>query len=339
MSLLPTYDNIGRDTNSLLTTGYASSAPAILNISYPNFRLHDKISITPQISQNLTSNSFNLSTTFNAGADYRAVASINSSEDLTLTLTTPALPSLIAAPKIAPEVVYSTKVQTVDTAFDSSKLTLSGVLQSDSYSAKLSVTTQPSRVGLEGGLALKYQNFVFGTKLSSEVSPSVQLRSRNHLIGYQDPDYQLHFFSNTTYQKGTPLTDNILDFYVKTRLGFSNEIAHSPDILPTPVIPSRQITHLDSHVGGELKLVGTSFDPKQLSWGLGVIHRFRTPTLNAAVKARYNSRGFLGGHVQLTGLPSLRLQNTLALETSLDIDLTQLSRLMNAVQVSAKIAF
>jgi len=338
MSLLPTYDNIGRDTNSLLTTGYASSAPAILNISYPNYRLHDKISVTPQISQHLTSNSFNLSTTFNAGPDYRAVASINSSEDLTVTLTTPAMPSLIAAPKIAPEVVYSTKVQTIDTAFDSSKLTISGVLQSDSYSSKLSVTTQPSRVGLDGSLAIKYQNFVFGTKLSSEISPSAQLRARNHLIGYQDPDYQFHFFSNTTYQKGTPLTDNIMDFYVKTRL-FSNEITHSVDPLPTPVIPPRLVTHLDSHVGAELKLVGTSFDPKQLSWGLGVIHRFRTPTLNAAVKARYNSRGFLGGHVQLTGLPSLRLQNTLALETSLDVDLTQLSRLMNAVQVSAKVSF
>jgi len=129
-----------------------------------------------------------------------------------------------------------------------------------------------------------------------------------------------------------------LDLYVKTRL-FTNEITHSQDPLPTPVVPSKLVTHLDSHIGGELKLVGTSFDPKQLSWGLGVIHRFRTPTLNAAVKARYNSRGFLGGHVQLTGLPSLRLQNTLALETSLDIDLTQLSRLINAVQLSAKVSF
>jgi hypothetical protein len=344
---LPLYDSIGNDANNLLTSDYASTSPVLdLSASTPSFSLpgiNYPFTVTETLKQARETGAMTYIAKANVSKPLNTTLQINSKEELTLTLKPDSF-AFFTEKKISPEIVVNTNIR----AIEGTKLTVSGNLQGESYSSKFSLSHTPSSKATTSdcSLALRlYENFVLGGKVSAD---STQLKSLHLLFGLQNPrkwGTDLHLATNYTFSK-SPQLETILSVYQKACLCRTELKLNDPQFnlnSPPVSLPLSNVIHEDSHFGAEIKLNGKEFNQNNLSWGLGFKHAFKTNHLQNPItgsfKARYINRGFVGAHLSLSNLPSLVASKKMTLDTSIDFNTQQYLTPMNALSLSAKIAF
>jgi len=323
-----------------LTSDYAPQGSSLsLSFSnlllFPTTRFLKDLTFSDTITHNNAGNSLTAEIGFeNVLSNYKPKVTIRDNKDVTIALTVPSSDSLRHKSDI--------KIATSLLPNDAPRLTLNTSLPGDLICPKLSLNTTTintaTSVGIEGSVALKKENFVVGGKVIGDLN-TAQIRSHHLLVGLKVRDTDFNFLAHFNSSAKTPASEWVFNMYHRAHL-FKNEVKHTEDMLPTPVVTPPRIIHGESALGAEVNMRGNEFQLNSISWGLGFLHRFHTSQVTALFKTRYNSQNQLGAALKISDFPSFFQNKHTTLDTSVDVKVPNLfSDFSKAFNISAKITF